>query len=124
MTKKSNHTLGKVVGVAAIAGAAFGAYLLYGSKDAQKKKALIKGWMLKMKGEVLEKIEDAKEVTEDGYNRIVDEVAVKYKALKNMDTEEFKEVVDEVKGHFKSIQKEFSKSEKEVRSGKAEKTKS
>jgi hypothetical protein len=46
-------------GIAAgVAAAALGAYFLYGSKDAKKNRAKVKGWMLKARGEVLEQLEN------------------------------------------------------------------
>lgn len=59
---------------AAVAALAAGAYFMntaQGKKQAKK----MKGWMVKMKGEVLEKIEDLEEVTEPVYREVVDTVA-------------------------------------------------
>ena len=62
------------VGLAALAAA--GTYFLYGKKGAKNRK-MIEGWTLKMKGEVLEKMETIKELNEDKYYKLVDTVAVR-----------------------------------------------
>ncbi len=59
---------------AGLAALAAGAYFFLGPKGKKHQKQM-KGWMVKMKGEVLEKLEEAKEVTEPIYNDIVDTVA-------------------------------------------------
>jgi hypothetical protein len=75
--KKSNNRIDTKEGVlvgAGIAAIAAGAYFFLGPKGKKHQKQM-KGWMVKMKGEVLEKLEEAKEVTEPIYNDIVDTVA-------------------------------------------------
>lgn len=103
--KKTNGTsAGAIIaGIAGITAAAVGAYYLYGSKDAEKNRAKVKGWMLKAKGEVLEELENAKEVTEDAYHSAVDAVAKKYQDLKSVDAEELAAFVAEMKGHWQGI---------------------
>ena len=59
------------VGLTTAAVAAAGAYFLYGSKSASKNRKQVKSWALKAKAEVLEKIEDAKEMSEDEYQDLV-----------------------------------------------------
>ncbi len=59
---------------AGLAALAAGAYFFLGPQGKKHQKNM-KGWMVRMKGEVLEKIEDAKEITEPMYNEIVDTVA-------------------------------------------------
>ena len=51
------------LGAGLIAAAAAGAYFLLGTKEGQKKQKQIKGWMVKAKGEVMDKMEDMKEVS-------------------------------------------------------------
>ena len=120
MAKKQESNMGKMLGTLGIAAAAFGVYMLYGSKEGAARREKIKSWALKMKGDVLEKIEDAKEVTEEKYNQIVDEVALKYRAAKNIDIGELTTVVDELRGHWDAIKKQFQEGEKKGR-GKSKK---
>ncbi len=79
--KKGGAGAGLVAaGVAAVAAAA-GAYFLYGTKEGAKTKKKIHSWAVKAKGEVLEKIEKMKDVTEESYNDAVASVMDKYKKV-------------------------------------------
>ena len=109
---KKGLTRGQEIGIgvgvaAALAAAAAGAYFLYG-KDGAKNRKKIKSWMLKAKGEVLEKMEKLKEVNEEKYNEIVDAVAKKYLAVKEMDAKELALMVKELKSYWKEIHKAVS----------------
>ncbi|HLC48941.1 MAG TPA: hypothetical protein VJI96_00970 [Candidatus Andersenbacteria bacterium] len=106
-TTKKNIEIAGVVGVG-LAALAAGAIFLYG-KDGAKRRKQVKSWMLKAKGDVLEKLENLEDFSQASYNRIVDEVASHYKQLKNIDSSEIVEMVTELKGHFNSIQKQLNK---------------
>lgn len=97
-----------IAGIAGLTAAAVGAYYLYGHKDALKNRAKVKGWMLKAKGEVLEELEKATDVTEGVYMSAVDAVAKKYNDLKNVDTEELSTFMTEMKAHWNDIKKGVS----------------
>ncbi len=95
--------------IALAAAAAAGAYFLYGSKDAKKNRKAVKGWALKAKGEVLEKIENVKgELNEENYHKIVDGVMAKYKKVKNDHKEDIDNLVKEMKSHWKNIKTHIS----------------
>jgi hypothetical protein len=96
------------------AAAAVGGYFLYHNKDAQKKIKSVKGWVLKAKGEVLEKIENLKEVNQEAYQKAVDGVLTKYEKLSHVDTAEVAKVSKELKSHWKTIQSELGISSKKV----------
>lgn len=96
------------------AAAAVGGYFLYNSKDAQKKVKKVKGWALKAKGEVLEKIEKLKEVNEDAYNKVIDAVLSRYEKVSNIDASELVQISKELKSHWKSIQKDVTEGGKKV----------
>ena len=103
-TKKSGNGLEvglAIAGLAAIAGGVF----LYGTDAGKRKRKAIKGWMLKAKGEVIEKLETLKEVNEENYHKIVDAVEKKYKAVKSVAPEELAEVIADLKKSWKSIVK-------------------
>ena len=102
--KSSGTSAGAIIaGIAGVTAAAVGAYYLCGSKDAAKNRAKVKGWMLKAKGEVLEELERAQEVTESAYHSAIDAVAQKYQALKSVDADELAAFVAEMKGHWEGI---------------------
>ena len=86
-------------GVAAIATTS---YYLFGpeGKDHRDK---VKGWMIKMKGEIIERIEDVKELTEPLYHEIVDSVVASYMATSKISKDEVKAYADKLKGQWKDI---------------------
>ncbi len=87
-------------GIAALSAAA---YVLFG-KEGKKNRKVIKGWAIKMKGEMIEKFEQAKDLTEPVYHNIVDGIQAKYAKLKNVDQEELSKTIAEIKKHWKAIQ--------------------
>ncbi len=103
--KKGGSGAGLVVaGVAAVAAAA-GAYFLYGTKEGAKTKKKIHSWAVKAKGEVLEKIEKMKDVTEDSYNGAVASVMEKYKKLMKDHGDDVEAVTKELKGYWSHLKK-------------------
>ena len=113
--KSSGNLLAKVgIGLAAatVAGAA-ATYFIY-EKSSPKTRKKIRGWTLKAKGEVLERLEDLKEVNEKIYNQVIDEVGKQYKAVKKIDAKDVDKLTSELKKHWKSIQKEYGPKAKKV----------
>lgn len=100
-----------ILGGIAVAAAA-GAYFIHGNKavqrDIKKKAKAVKGWALKAKGEVMQKIENLKAIDEELYNKAIDAVMKKYENVKNIDTTEVSSVAKELKSHWKNIKKELS----------------
>lgn len=114
--KDENSGVGKaIVGLAALAAAAAGTYFFYGSKNAAKNRRTVKGWMLKMKGEVLEHMEELKDVSEEVYYKIIDEVKEKYENLSNVSKEDLDHITGELKSHWKDIKKEIEPAKKAVK---------
>lgn len=115
MQKKSQKesNAGKVVAVAVgVAAVSAVAYLLMGPNGKKNRKDL-KAWMVKMKADVAEKMENLKEVSASKYHDIVDEVASKYSKLKNINPAD-------IKAEVLSLKKEWSK----IASGNKKKTSS
>jgi hypothetical protein len=99
--KNKNSTLGKAVAVGAgVAALAAAGYFFFGPAGEKNRKKM-KGWVIKMKGEIVEKMESVKEVTEPVYNSIVDGVAAKYASV--VDQAELDKLVKELKRHWKMI---------------------
>jgi hypothetical protein len=105
----NSHAGALIAGITGLTAAVVGAYYLYGSKNAPKNRAQVKGWMLKAKGEVLEKLEGAQEVTESTYLSAIDAIAKKYNALKNVEPAELESFVAGMKSHWTGIQKSVKK---------------
>lgn len=97
-TKKKGISTGSVVAIGAgVAALAAASYYFFGP-EGQKHRKTAKGWMLKMKAEVVEKMEKAKEMSQSVYDSIVDSVAKKY--VKNP---EVGMMVDMLKKQWKGI---------------------
>ena len=95
------HTIeASLVGLAA--GAA-GAYFLYGSKKGGNARKNIKGWSLRMKGEILEKLENLKEMNQEVYQQAIDGAAVKYRKLKSVNADDLEKEIRSLKNHWRSI---------------------
>lgn len=93
------------VGLTTAAVAAAGAYFLYGSKSAAKNRKQVKSWALKAKAEVLERLEDAKEMTEDEYQELVGSVVTAYQSAKGATKKDLKEFAAEMSDHWRQIEK-------------------
>lgn len=106
MQKKSNKA--KMVKLAVIgaslAGLAATAYFFFGPKG-KKHRQHTKAWAIKMKGEVVEKLERAREITEPIYREIIDTVAKEYQKGKKASQSEIKELADDLKKHWQSMSK-------------------
>jgi hypothetical protein len=91
------------VGLTAAAVTAAGAYFLYGSDDAPKNRKKVKGWMLQAKGEVLERLEDAKHMTEDEFQVLVENVIDTYDKAKNLSKKEMKDFRKEMEENWQDL---------------------
>jgi hypothetical protein len=101
--KGSSKGIAVALGVGLVAAA--GALFLYG-KNGPKNRKKVRSWALKAKGEVLEKLEMAGEMSEDAYGVVVDEVLKRYKDLQSVDAKELAALGKELKGHWRSIKRE------------------
>jgi len=109
---KSGGIVGDIAVGAGIIAAMAGAYFMYGAKDAVKNRKKVKGWVLKAKGEVVEKLEKVQHATQEQYETTVDTVLNKYQAVKNIDLEEVDSLRKDLKKHWKGFQAELKKLKK------------
>jgi len=94
---------GTIAAVAAgVAALAAGSYYFFGP-EGKKNRGKLKGWMIRMKGEIVEKMENAKDLTEDVYARIVDSVAAKYAKGSKIAEADIKALADSLKSQWKGI---------------------
>lgn len=99
---------GIIVGIAAgVAAVTAAGYFLFGPNGKNNRK-VIKGWTVKMKGEVLEKIEKLKEVTPETYNAIIDDVSAKYAKVKNISEDDLAMVTADLKKYWKVIARDIN----------------
>lgn len=87
---------------ASLAGLAATAYFFFGPKGKANQKHA-KAWAIKMKGDVVEKLEAAKEVSEPVYHAIINTVAEKYKKSAKIGVAEIEELATNLKKHWKTI---------------------
>lgn len=96
-----------------LAGLVAGAYFLLSPKT-KKYRQHAKSWAIKMKGEVVEKLEMAKEITEPIYHEIIDTVAKDYKKAKRVAGPEIDAIATDLKKHWKSVSKLAIKAKQEI----------
>lgn len=90
-----------VVG-ASIASLAATAYFFFGP-NGKKHQKHAKAWAIKMKGDVVEKLEMAGDVSESVYKEIIDSVAAEYEKGAKASHEEISELAEDLKKHWKTI---------------------
>ncbi len=121
--KKESSNIGAKLGLAGIAVAGIaGAYFLYGKNGTKNRKA-IKAWTLRAKADVIEKLEKAKEVGQDTFESVVDEISSKYGAkMKDISTEDVAAFAKDLKKHWKDIKSELTPKAKPAAKKTAKKT--
>lgn len=100
---KSKIGKGAAMGTAVLAAVA-GSYYLY-SKFDDKQKSKVKSWAFRLRADVLDELENMKDVSQKAYDDAVDVASTKYAKLKNVDTDELKLLAKEMKKHWGGIQK-------------------
>ena len=101
IAKKSKAVSKSLVG-ASLAGLAATAYFFLGP-DGKKHQKYAKAWAIKMKGDVVEKLEQAREVSEPVYKDIIDTVAKKHKTVVKSGQAEIMELAQDLKKHWQTI---------------------
>lgn len=103
--KKNSMSASSIVAIGAGAAAlAASTYYFFGplGKIHRQKAA---GWMIKMKGEIVEKLEEAGDITEDVYKGIVDTVLASYIVSSKIAAPELQAFAEVLKGQWKNIVK-------------------
>ena len=112
-TKNTTSTTKKVAIAAGITGllvaATLGTHFLFNTKRGKQSLKHARSWAFRMKAELLEKLERAKAINQEAYNRIVDELASKYQKAKGMTIAEVQEVGQEFKSQWRKIHQEAKK---------------
>lgn len=107
MKKTQKQAIAVGAGLAAVAAAAAGVYMLTG-KNAKNRKKLAK-WATDMQKDVIKELNKAGKHTKASYQKVVDNVAKNYKGLKNVSATELAQVAAELKTHWDTISSEVSK---------------
>lgn len=100
--KTKNNVAGAVVIGAGLAALAATAYFFLGPKGKKHQKHA-KAWVIKMKGDVVEKLEMARDLTEPAYHAIIDSVAAEYEKGMKAGKEEIGALAHDLKKHWKAI---------------------
>ncbi|HSE56606.1 MAG TPA: hypothetical protein VLB02_00780 [Candidatus Paceibacterota bacterium] len=105
--KKTTQKKGVSAGTVAAIGAGVAAvgaisYYFFGPHGKKHRKQFT-GWMIRMKGEVIEKIEKVSEVTEQVYHKIIDSVAAAYVKSGRASEAQVRMYADELKKQWKNI---------------------
>lgn len=102
-----NHqNVKKFVGITLLA-SAVAAWYFYGSKRATLHRGKMKSWMHTMWADVLERLEKMKDVTEETYEKAVEEIKANYKGLKNVEPDELEKLTQDMKRRWRSVRKQF-----------------
>lgn len=113
MKNKPQKNVGKAVTVGAgVLALAAAGYFFLGPKGKENQKKT-KAWAIKMKGDVVEKLESAQDVSKEAYDTIVDKVSSAYEAVAD-NKDEVKELAAELKSHWKSISGQAVQKKKKV----------
>lgn len=104
----------KGLGLAVIAATAAASYFLYG-KNGSNNRQKVKGWMLKAKGEALEKIEKMRDIDEEKYYEVLSKVEQKYSNMKNIEPSDVQALVGDMRKHWKKIQKDIEPKKKKAK---------
>lgn len=110
-TQKRNIAVG--AGVAALAAAAAGVYLMTGKNAKNRKK--VAAWAGRMEKDVIVELKKVKQNSQAAYNQAVDVVAKNYKAAKKVSGPELAAVARDLKGHWNVIRLEMENAAKTVR---------
>ena len=89
--------------VAGASAAALAAGYFFFGPDGKKNQKQAKAWAIKMKGEIVEKLENAKEVAQPAYHDIVDIVGKEFKKAKKASQPEIDALAADLKKHWKVI---------------------
>jgi hypothetical protein len=104
MAKKKEESSGILPLAAGVIAGVAGMYFLHGHgkvPTANRKK--IKGYLVKAKGEVLEKVEKMKEANEEAYYNAIDTVIAKYNKLPEDQRAELDLLAKDMKKHWRAI---------------------
>lgn len=113
--KSGKMSTGKVVAMSAgIVALATAAYYFFGPEGKKNQKKM-KSWMIKMKGDIVEKIEDATEISESVYNEIVESVAQQYAKTTKAAPTEIASYVALLKKQWRAIVKSTTPKKKNIK---------
>ncbi len=115
-TKSGSGAVKLTVLGASLAGLAATVYFFLGPKGEKHQKHA-KAWAIKMKGDVVEKLETIRDVSEPVYREIIDSVAADYKKGMKAGREEISALAQDLKKHWKTISNSARAAKRDVVKG-------
>lgn len=112
MKKSQKQALAVGAGLAAVAAAAAGVYMMTG-KNAKNRKKVAK-WATNLEKDVVAELNKAGKATKATYAKIVDTAAANYKGLKEVSTQDLAIVANELKSSWDVINSELQNARKTV----------
>ncbi len=113
--QKSSPAVTLSISGASVAGIA-AAYFFLGPKG-QKNREHTKAWAIRMKGDVVEKLEKTKSVSESVYHEIVDSVAEEYTKGKKAGGKEISALANDLKKHWSSLTHSVKRARRDISKG-------
>lgn len=113
MKKSQKQALAVGAGLAAIAAAATGVYMMTG-KNAKNRKKVSK-WVGDVQSDIVKQLNKAGKVSKQAYNKVVDTAMKNYKGVKNISADELALVASDLKSSWDAISKEVTSASKIVR---------
>lgn len=104
---------GAIAAVAAIGALLAGTFLFAGDRGG-KNRTMVRDWMVRAKGEVIETLETMKDVSKETYDDVVDTVLKRYNAVKDVSADELADFRDELRSHWDAIAKSAKSKTKKV----------
>jgi hypothetical protein len=114
-TKKQGDT-SKVFVTGAMLGAAAALVFVANAQDKAKRKKM-RGWALRARGEILEKIENTQAITKDRYEEIVSQVMRKYEKTKSTTEAEVKSLERDLHRSWRHIVAELPAAKQDILTG-------
>lgn len=118
MNKKGISAGGVVAIGAGVAALAAASYYFFGPEGKKNQKKM-KGWMIKMKGDIVDKMEDAQDMTEAAYHAIVDSVSSAYQKSSKVAASDVADYVTILKKQWRGISGTLKKPAKKKAAPKA-----
>lgn len=113
MKKSQKKAIAVGAGMAALAAAAAGVYMMTGKNAKNRKK--VAAWAGNMQKDVLRELKKVKKGSQSAYNQAVDAVAKNYKAARKISAPELAAAAAELKGHWNTIRQELEGASRTVR---------
>ena len=102
ITNSSSNSLKLAIISASLAGLAATTYFFLGPKGKKNQKHA-RAWAIRMKADVIEKLEMARDVSQSTYNEIIESVAAEYQKGKKASGNEINSLAKDLKKHWKTI---------------------